>query len=419
MLGKGLLLAAAVAMPGVATAQYLGGGAPPPPAAPAAGVTETPEAALARNVRVLAGSPRDYDALLRAGRAALALGDAQAAVGFFGRAEEVHPVSWAPKVGQGAALVQLLEPTAALRAFDEAQRRGATLAILVLDRGLAYDLLGDQPRAQADYRAALNGTDPYEARRRLALSLGIGGRKAEALATLDPLLIRREPAALRTRALVLALSGDANGAKLAFNSAMPGAAATMEPFFRRLPALRPGEKAAAVHFGYLPGRGGTVPPASIQVAGPTTVPPASAQVAGPATADPDGDRLADIDRLLKAGEPTPQPQAPPTRAVAIAGNTATSPAVRAATPRRHWVQLASGTDQEALAEQFRRIKSRNGDLLEGISGYVAEEASKARLLIGPFRNDDDARVFADDLQTVNVDSFLWTSAPGQQVRKLP
>ena len=52
---------------------------------------ETPGAALARQVRVLASNPRDFNALIGAGHAALALGDVQAAAGFFGRAEEVNP----------------------------------------------------------------------------------------------------------------------------------------------------------------------------------------------------------------------------------------------------------------------------------------------------------------------------------------
>ena len=44
---------------------------------------ETPGTALSRYIRVLAGSPRDFNALVGAGRAALELGDVQAAAGFF------------------------------------------------------------------------------------------------------------------------------------------------------------------------------------------------------------------------------------------------------------------------------------------------------------------------------------------------
>ena len=399
-----LALLAAAALPGVASAQYIGGDAPAPPPAPAAGVRETPEAALARNIRLLAGSPRNYDALVGAGRAALALGDAQAAAGFFGRAEEVHPTSWVPKAGQGAALVQLLEPEPALRAFAEAQRLGATQGSVALDRGLAFDLMGDQARAQSDYRAALNGADPQEARRRLALSLAISGQKAEALATLDPLLARRDPGAIRTRALILALGGDAAGARIAAGAM----ASSMDPFFRRLPTLKPGEKAAAVHFGYLPGGTGG----------------AAATDYADAAGGPRGDRLADIEQLLKAAPPPAAPAAPQPVPIQVASAVPAQPVVApasapASAPRRIWLQLASGQSATALADQFKRIKSRNGDILNGISGYVAEEPSRARLLIGPFKSADDARVFAEDLETARIDAFPWTSAQGQPVRKLP
>ena len=80
------------------------------------------------------------------------------------------------------------------------------------DRGLAYDLIGQHAEAQADYRAALSASDGDEARRRLSLSLAITGKKAEALSMLSPLMARGDAAGARTRAFVLALTGDVNGA---------------------------------------------------------------------------------------------------------------------------------------------------------------------------------------------------------------
>ena len=57
-------------------------------AAPATIAPESPGTALSRHIRVLATSPRDFNSLIGAGKAALELGDVQAAAGFFGRAEE-------------------------------------------------------------------------------------------------------------------------------------------------------------------------------------------------------------------------------------------------------------------------------------------------------------------------------------------
>jgi len=401
-------LCAAALLPAFAHAQYIGGNAPPPPVAPPPGVAESPTAALARYIRTLAGSPRDYNALLGAGKAALATGDAEAAIGFYGRAGEVNPLSWVPKAGQGAALVQLLDPTSAMQAFAAAQRLGATQLAIALDRGLAYDLMGDQARAQSDYRVALNGGDASEARRRLALSLAVSGRRTDALAALDPLLARRDPGALRARAFVLALTGDPDGARSAVNVALPGLAGSMDPFLRRLSTLRPAEKVAAVHFGVIPGNGQALASAT-----PRTI----------------GDRLGDIDQLLRSGEPAPAPTpAPPPRIAATpyAPPVYTRPPVPApavaavpASRPRIWLQLATGTDAAALPSQFRRLKDRNRDLFNGIDGYVAQDSGRVRLLIGPFRNVADARTFADDLGSADITATSWTNAPGQQVTKLP
>jgi Flp pilus assembly protein TadD len=197
-----------------------------------------PAAALARAVRMLAQSPRDFPALIAAGRAALDLGDMQAAIGFFGRAEEVRPSDPAPKIGMGAATVATGDASGALSWFYQAQQLGATAIAIGADRGLAQDLLGNQPAAQIDYRAALGGRDADEARRRLALSLGISGDRNGAFSILQPLLMRRDPAAQRIRAFVLALVGDERGASSAIDSAMPGSGARMAGFFRLLPTCR-------------------------------------------------------------------------------------------------------------------------------------------------------------------------------------
>ena len=236
---------------GPTVAQYIGA-PPPPPAASYVGLNESPAAALSRNLRLIALNPRDFSALVAAGRAALDLGDHQAAVGFFARAEELNPSAPAPKIGMGAATVQMGDALGALSWFAQAQQLGASAITLGADRGLAQDLLGNSVAAQNDYRAALGGPDRDEARRRLALSLAISRDSAGATAILQPLLNRRDPGAQRVRAFVLALGGDHPGARRAIEAAMPGAAARIDPFFLILPRLTVEQKAAAVHLGVFP-----------------------------------------------------------------------------------------------------------------------------------------------------------------------
>jgi hypothetical protein len=84
-------------------------------------------------------------------------------------------------------------------------------------------------------------------------------------------------------------------------------------------------------------------------------------------------------------------------------------------PGKLWLQLASGPNAEALPSQFKRIKSRNRDLFDGISGYVARSPGRARLVIGPFRGRSDAETFAEDLQTVGVDAFSWTNSESDTI----
>ena len=213
---------------------------------------ETPGTALSRHIRVLAGSPRDFNALIGAGKAALELGDVQAATGFFGRAEEIYPNAPAAKAGLGAAMAHMGDADGAIYYFNQAARLGAQPLTLALDRGLARDLLGDLSGAQADYRLAISSLGSDEARRRLALSLAIGRNKQAAIDTIQPLLNRRDPAAQRTRAFVLALVGDQIGAAQAIEAVMPGNGARFAPFFRYLPSLSVTEKAAAVHLGIFP-----------------------------------------------------------------------------------------------------------------------------------------------------------------------
>ncbi len=244
---RAMFVLAALGAPVIpAAAQYSGYAVAPAPA-PA-----DPGAALAGAMRTLATQPKDLAALMAAGRATLDMGDMQAAAGFFGRAEEYYPASPAAKIGVGAAMTMMGDAKGAIGYFDQAKALGAPQSMLGLDRGLAFDLLGQQSRAQADYRAVLFGAQGDEARRRLALSLAISKDIKGAAAMLEPLLARRDAAAVRTNAFVLALAGDREGARRTIDAALPGAGARFEPFFRMLPMLRPEEKAMAVHLGEFP-----------------------------------------------------------------------------------------------------------------------------------------------------------------------
>ncbi|WP_242150949.1 SPOR domain-containing protein [Sphingomonas sp. BAUL-RG-20F-R05-02] len=206
--------------------------------------------ALADQVRALAANPSDLNALVRAGELALKLEDPTAAAAFFARAERIDPRNGRVNAGFGQLLVQSERPGEALRRFAQAESYGARVSSFAADRGLAYDLIGEQERAQRDYRLALKSGPNDETTRRYALSLGISGKREEALALLDPLLRKSDRGAWRARAFILAMSGNRVDAEQIATTMMPaGMSQGLQPFFDRLPTLSPVDRAFAVHFG--------------------------------------------------------------------------------------------------------------------------------------------------------------------------
>ena len=373
---------------------------------------ESATAALGRYVRTLASDPKDFEALIGAGKSALAVGDTQAAAGFFARADDVDPTSPLPQAGMGAVAVANGDPKSALPYFKRAQQLGAPVASFACDRGLAYDLMGQQTQAQADYRLALSGADSDETRRRLALSLAISGNRAAAIDTLAPLSAKGDPGTARVRAFVLALTGDPNAALSAINAAMPGASSGVAPFMLRLSSLSAGQKAAAVNLGIFPDSGG----AAYAYAAPQRAVGVAASV--------NDDRLAGIDALLNA------PSAPPQAAARLA----TAPVQASYGPKpassavqrtnisfqpKLWLQLASGSDVDTLSARFQRLKNQNAELFDGITPYIARSADGARLIVGPFRGRSDASIFADDLESIGIEPMQWTNSQADRIAPLP
>lgn len=255
--------------------------------------------ALNSALQRLASNSRDATALVDAGFAALEIGDVDAAVGFFSRADAVDPGNARAQAGLGAAYVRSENPYDALLMFEEAERAGAAPAVLAGDRGLAYDLVGDTGSAQTFYRKALAlGPNP-EVTRRLAVSLAISGDRGGAEAALLPLLQKQDLAAYRARAFVLAISGDAKEAQKIADQVMPRAMASkIAPYLRYMPRLTPAQQAAAANFGQFPAVAqiGKQDPRAAKYASNTTRRPAQVAAAVAPAAAPQSP-------LVPAGEP--------------------------------------------------------------------------------------------------------------------
>lgn len=205
--------------------------------------------ALAR----LGRNPKDVGALIDAGNAALAMGDVDAAVGFFANADQITPNSPRVRAGLAAALVQNGNPYDAIPLFTEAETAGGMDPRLNSDRGLAYDLVGDNASAQKYYRMALAAAPSDEVTRRLALSLAIGGNRDGMESALLPLLQRGDKPAYRTRAFALAILGKPDEAvSIAYQSMPQDLAAGISPYLRYMPRLTKAQQAAAATFGHFP-----------------------------------------------------------------------------------------------------------------------------------------------------------------------
>lgn len=236
-------------------------------------------AALNSALQRLALNPQSVDALIQAGNAALELGDIDAAIGFFGRADSISPGHPLAKLGMAAGFMRSERPIEALRLFSEAEKSGVSSAALAGDRGLAYDLVGDNRHAQEQYRVALARGLDDELTRRLALSLAISGDEKEFEKTLLPLLQRRDLAAYRARAFGLAILGKDKDAQRIADAVMPKAMASqLEPYLRYMPQLTRSQQAAAANFGRFPQANliGRDDPRLAQYARPATAAPVQA-----------------------------------------------------------------------------------------------------------------------------------------------
>jgi Flp pilus assembly protein TadD len=210
-------------------------------------------AELRAAMRRIAVQPSDADALADAGNAALMLGDANAALNFFTRANANRPRNGRITAGLATATVRTENPFEALRLFDEAVRLGISERTIAADRALAFDLLGNFARAQQDYQLARSASSSDDLLIRQAISLSLAGQKAEADGMLLPLLQKNNGAAWRARAFMLAARGETReSSKVASGFMDARSAEKMERYLRQMPDLTAAQQAAAIHLGHFP-----------------------------------------------------------------------------------------------------------------------------------------------------------------------
>ncbi|MEL6737931.1 MAG: tetratricopeptide repeat protein, partial [Pseudomonadota bacterium] len=159
---------------------------------------------LNRALVELAKQPRNMAALIEAGDAALAVGDLDAALGFYQRAREIKPDDVWAALGLGKVYLRSGRPVTALEMFERAENAGAELRAVRSDKALALGMVGQQTEAKNAYLRVLEASPTdNEARRRLAISYAISAQSEAFETTLRPLIERRDFAAFRARAFGL------------------------------------------------------------------------------------------------------------------------------------------------------------------------------------------------------------------------
>lgn len=354
-------------------------------------------AALNSALNRLARNTRDLGALIDAGNAALALGDIDAAMGFFGRAEELSPGNAKVKLGMAAVFMRSQRPVEALRMFKEAETAGAKSDALAADRGLAYDLVGNNREAQAAYRMALKQGANDEITRRLAISLAISGDRKRFDEALRPLLMKRDLAAYRARAFGLAILGEQNEARGIVTTVIPrDLASRIIPYLEFMPRLTRAQQAAAANLGIFPRAAeiGRDDPVLAQYRSPQT-----RALSAPASAN----------QVTGASTPAAT-QVPAKAAVGSA-----SPPLH---PRRLWVQFATGPDARALRNEWRRARNKAGAAFAHYEPHSAEWQRGLMLLVGPLDDDEAARALLRDLDREGIKAVSYTSRVGEKVEPL-
>lgn len=322
----------------------------------------------------------------------------------------------------GAALVQQNRPTEAQKSFALAEAAGGPPAAIAMQRGLAFDLLGQSRNAQIAYADAMQRVPGDRSIiEHLALSLAIGGDNEAAMQILQPEAEKASGQASFERTLVLvhALGGRRDLARrIATANLSPQAAAAAGDVLERIASLpTPAAKAAAVHLGILPDAGR---PAQAPVAAqtPAAPPPEPVAVEAPVIESPPP----------RAPEPAlqPAPEKPAPAKPAAAKPAPKAEPLPAGLPKLSaaqlkaahvWLQLSSSPDRALVSSDLVRFK-RKASAIGNYNAYVQTAAGTHRLLIGPFRSADDAQKVSRRLKAAGVDSYINRAPAGSAIAPL-
>ncbi|AMO72249.1 hypothetical protein AZE99_10645 [Sphingorhabdus sp. M41] len=87
-------------------------------------------------------------------------------------------------------------------------------------------------------------------------------------------------------------------------------------------------------------------------------------------------------------------------------------------PKRYWVQIATGSNIDALKFDYRRMTKKQPDLFKSQKAWTSPWGKTRRLVVGPFDDFKAAKAFEADYRKDGGDGFAWASADGVEVNEL-
>jgi Flp pilus assembly protein TadD len=127
----------------------------------------------------------------------------------------------------------------------------------------------------------------------------------------------------------------------------------------------------------------------------------------------------------KADPKKPDPKKPDAKTAkldpkaAAKGKTPAKPDPKKSDPSRVWVQVAGGADESSLPGTWKKLAAKAPALFKGKSGWTTPLRATNRILAGPFKNEDEAQGFVNQLKKASLTGFVFTSEAGQKIAKLP
>ena len=185
--------------------------------------TGSPQAALEVLQQHLAGNPRDAAALVMAGDAQSALGEADVAGASYRQALAISPGLLNASLGI-AKLKLAREPAAATLEFAALAARYPHDARIWTDLGVSYDLQSQSDEAQRCYRRAMSeDASLISAQVDLGLSLALSGRSAEGVPLLRAIAARPQSSPRMRQDLAAAetIAGNSEAARAVLQQDLP------------------------------------------------------------------------------------------------------------------------------------------------------------------------------------------------------